>query len=170
MTSMVVAISVWRRGDWKGWLKYHSTILYFVLGNVMYLYLTASYDLWAFEGDFLSNYIFTEMLYIFIVFPGTTILYLSRMPEEKKGRLVHIIKWVLLYAAVESVYTYITNSIQYDNGWSLSWSILFDCVMFPMLLLHHKRPLLAYALSLPIALFLIWYFEVPVHLPIEQRM
>lgn len=170
LTAVVVAFAVWRFGDWKGWQKYHSTMLYFIFGNVMYLFLTAGYSLWSLKADFASNYIFTELLYMFIVLPGTALLYLSKMPVSTKGRIKHIIKWIVLYAAIEGVYAYATDSIQYDNGWHLGWSLLFDCVMFPMLLLHYKKPLLSYLISFPIAMFLIWYFKVPVHLPIEKRI
>jgi hypothetical protein len=54
------------------------------------------------------------------------------------------------------------GEIIHSNGWSLGWSFLFDFIMFPMLRLHHKYPLIAYILSVPIAIFFIFLFDVPI--------
>ena len=40
--------------------------------------------------------------------------------------------------------------------------IVFGLIMVPMLVLHYKRPFWAYILSVPITVFLLWWFHVPV--------
>ena len=50
----------------------------------------------------------------------------------------------------------------YSHGWTYTWSIVFASLMIPMLVLHYKRPLWAYILSVPITVFLLLWFEVPV--------
>ncbi|MRG87119.1 CBO0543 family protein [Salinibacillus xinjiangensis] len=167
-TTLYVVFAVWRWGDWRNWEKYHTTMLYFALGNLLYNFLTAHYFLWRLDADFLSNHTLTEMLYTFIVFPGTALLFLCNMPEEKRRRNVHIVKWIFIYALWEAFFV-LTKSIEYQYGWGYWWSVGFDTFMFPMLLLHYKKPLIAYLLSIPIGIFFIWWFNVPVHLPIEQR-
>lgn len=161
---MIFALFKW--GDYKNWQKYHSTMLYFVMGNLLYNFLTASYFLWRLDADFISNHTLTELIYSFIVFPITALLFLSNYPEKKK--LYYMSKWVFIYVAVEYLFT-LTKHIEYQYGWTLGWSAFFDVFMFPMLLLHYKKPLLAYAISIPIGVFFIWYFNVPVHIPVEER-
>jgi hypothetical protein len=41
--------------------------------------------------------------------------------------------------------------------------------MFPMLRLHYKKPLYAYAISAIMCVFWVWIFNVPVDVPIEKR-
>ncbi|MCA1029814.1 hypothetical protein LCL95_02055 [Bacillus timonensis] len=168
--SVIVILSVILRGDWREWKTYHTTMMYFALGNLTYNFLCASYFLWRFNPDFLSNHTLTEMLYTFIVFPATALMFLSHYPEGKgvKKILLHYVTWITIYVSVEYIYT-LTDSILYKYGWGLAWSAAFDVLMFPMLRLFHKRPVVAYILSVPIAIFWIWLFDVPVHLPIEKR-
>ncbi|MFE8699575.1 CBO0543 family protein [Cytobacillus sp. FJAT-54145] len=166
--SIFVIFAVWRWGDWRNWQKYHTTMLYFALGNLTYNFLTASYFLWRFNSDFLSNHTLTEMLYTFIVFPGTALLFLSNYPTTKKEQLKHYIRWVAIYVLVELVFIF-TNHIHYNYGWHLGWSAAFDVIMFPILYLFYKKPIIAYLISIPIAVFFLWWFKVPVHLPVEQR-
>ena len=59
------------------------TMMYFALGNLLYNFLTASYFLWRLDADFFSNHTLTEMLYTFIVFPGTALLYLICQKGER---------------------------------------------------------------------------------------
>lgn len=166
--SIFVIFAVWRWGDWKNWQKYHTTMLYFALGNLTYNFLTASYFLWRFNSDFLSNHTLTEMLYTFIIFPGTALLFLSNYPKTKKEQLKHYIRWVAIYVLVELAFIF-TDHIHYQHGWNLGWSAAFDVIMFPILYLFYKKPIIAYLISIPIAVFFIWWFKVPVHLPVEQR-
>ncbi|WP_246050129.1 CBO0543 family protein [Aquibacillus sediminis] len=78
--TILIIIAVWRKGDWRNWEKYHTVMLYFALGNLTYNFLTASYFLWRMDADFISNHTLTEMLYTFIVFPGTALLFIGNFP------------------------------------------------------------------------------------------
>ncbi|MBB6453108.1 hypothetical protein HNQ94_001556 [Salirhabdus euzebyi] len=167
-TALFVLFAVWKWGDWRNWEKYHTTMLYFAVGNLLYNFLTANYFLWRLDADFLSNHTVTEILYTLIIFPGTAMLFLCNMPKDKHRRNIHIIKWISIYALWELGFVF-TKSIEYQYGWTYWWSVSFDIFMFPMLLLHHKKPLIAYLLSIPIGIFFLWWFDVPVHLPVEDR-
>ncbi|MCT2535756.1 hypothetical protein NC661_07490 [Aquibacillus koreensis] len=166
--TLFVIFSVWRWGDWRNWKKYHTVMLYFAIGNLTYNFLTASYFLWRLDSDFLSNHTLTEMLYTFIVFPGCALLFVGNYPTGKVKVLRHYVWWITIFVAIEWIMS-LTSHIDYQYGWSLAWSAGFDIFMFPMLWLFYKRPLIAYIISVPIAFFFIWYFDVPVHLPVEQR-
>jgi hypothetical protein len=168
LMSIIVLIFIVVGGDWREWKRYLGAMQYIAIGNLTYNFLCASYFLWRLNADFISNHTLTEMLYTFIIFPGTALLFLNRFPRNNKDQIAYILLWVGIYVGVEWIYLQ-TNHILYGYGWSLKWSFLFDCLMFPMLLLYYKKPILAYILSVPIAIFWIWLFDVPVHLPVEMR-
>lgn len=169
--SLVVIFAVWKRQDWRDWEKYLPVMMYFALGNLTYNFLCANYFLWRLNPDALSNHSLTEMLYTFIIFPGTALMFLSKYPEGEgtKSLAKHYSFWIIIYILVEWIFTY-TNSIIYQYGWGLIWSATFDVIMFPMLRLFHKKSLIALLLSIPIAFIWIFLFDVPVHIPIEDRL
>ncbi|TVY04005.1 CBO0543 family protein [Paenibacillus cremeus] len=167
--AVLILIVAWKRGDWKNWRDYHTTMMYFVLGDLLYLFLTANYALWRLKPDILLNNAFTEMIYMFVTFPLTALLFLSKYPKGDIGKqVIYILNWVLIYAAVEWILL-ITGRIIYQHGWNLYWSIIFDCTIFPMLRLFYKRPVLAYGISLIMCVFWVWYFKVPVNVPVEIK-
>jgi hypothetical protein len=168
--SILMVFIVWQWGDWKNWKKYHTVMLYFALGNLLYNFLTANHFLWRFESDLLSNHTLTEMLYTFIIFPGTALLFIGNYPENStfKRVLFHYVWYIVLYASVEKIFG-LTNHIHYQFGWTYWWSVGFDCIMFLMLRLFYKNSLIAYLISIPLAFFFIWWFDIPVDLPVEQR-
>jgi hypothetical protein len=47
------------------------------------------------------------------------------------------------------------GGIYYDHDWTIGCPLLFLIVMFPLLRLHYKRPLLAYIASVIIMVFLL---------------
>jgi hypothetical protein len=166
--SAFVIYAVYRWGDWRNWQQYHSTMLYIAVSNLMYNFLCANYFLWRLSSELISNHTLTEVLYTLIVFPGTALLFLSNYPDTLNKKLVYYLKWIGIYIGFEAVYV-VFKKIEYQYDWNIFWSFVFLIVMFPMLRLHYKRPLLTYVVSLPVAIFLLWVFEVPVHLPVEQR-
>lgn len=160
----IAALSTLREQIWRFGALYHSTILYMLVCNLLYLVLTADHFLWAFVPDVHRYPILTELLYTFVVFPCTVILFLRGYPDRGLKVLLHYVKWVSIYGVVELVYFY-TGRIEYAHGWNWYWSVGFDCVMFPMLRLHHKKPLTAYVMSLPFIVLLMIWFEVPLDQP-----
>ncbi|MBM7661313.1 hypothetical protein JOC85_002085 [Bacillus mesophilus] len=167
---LFVIFAVWKWGDWRNWQKYHTVMLYFAVGNLTYNFLTAGWFLWRLDADFMPNHTTTELLYTFIIFPGTALLFISNFPEYggKVKKFLHYFYWIGIYSVVEWAMTK-TGYIEYQYGWTLGWSIGFDTFMFPMLRLFYKRPLIAYLISIPIGIFFLWYFKVPFHIPVEDR-
>ncbi|WP_321166471.1 CBO0543 family protein [Paenibacillus sp. Soil766] len=155
--------SVWRWADWKNWYKYHSTMLFIMAGGLLYEYLTKDFHLWVFHPDFLYNHRITVIVYAVITMPLSVLLFLSSYPTTTKLKeLVYLFKWVFIYSIVELALQ-IFGRISYDNGWTFWHSVMFDVMMFPMLRLHHIKPLRAYLLSLIIIVVLMWYFKVPLN-------
>ncbi|SET70536.1 hypothetical protein SAMN05660297_03218 [Natronincola peptidivorans] len=167
-TAVIAFIATLRFGDWRNWKKYHATILFIALGNLLYNFLTSNYFLWRLHADFISNHTLTEMLYTFIVFPCTILMFLHNYPTDAFGKTIRTLKWIMIYGIWEWFFV-LTGRIQYQYGWSLWWSIAFLFVMFPLLRLHQKHPLLTYILSAIVAIAVLWWFKVPVHLPVEDR-
>jgi len=156
----LAAVCKW--ADWKHWKNYHPTLLYIAIGNLMYTFLTADYWLWRIQPDFLMNYVTVEVIYTLIIFPSSAFLFLSSYPEGQPvyKQVLHILKWVLIYVFVEWI-GYHQNLISYQLGWSLLWSALFDGIMFPMLRLHYKKPVVAYSLSVFFAVSFLLLFGIP---------
>ncbi|UCZ53850.1 hypothetical protein LGQ02_03435 [Bacillus shivajii] len=167
-TTAIALIALIIRGEWRNWKTYHSTLLFVAMGNLLYNFLTANYFLWRLDADFLSNHTLTEMLYTFIVFPATALMFLRDFPKDLQGKILRNLKWIALYAVWELVFV-MTGHIEYQYGWSLWWSIAFLFVMFPLFRLHHTHPLLTYVLSGIVAVATLWLFEVPVQIPVELR-
>jgi len=58
--------------------------------------------------------------------------------------------------------SYITGAFSYHNNWNIGYSIIFNCLMFPILILHYKKPLLAFLVCSILAFLLMAFFEIPI--------
>ncbi|MDC3417401.1 CBO0543 family protein [Aquibacillus salsiterrae] len=169
--AIISIIAVWTRKDYVKWETYYPTMLFIATGNLTYNFLCASHWLWRLSPDVTwFNHSLLEISYTFIVFPGTALMFLARYPKgQGMWRITrHYLFWIGLYVGVEAILA-ASGSILYDYGWSLWWSALFDTIMFPVLVLHHKKPLVALLLGFLVAILLLWYFDIPVNIPIEKR-
>jgi hypothetical protein len=154
--------AAWRLGDWRNWEKYHSTMAYITIGGLLYEYITGQNSLWLFHPDFLYNQKITVIVYSVLTMPLTVLIFLSRYPEDVlKKQAFYITKWICVYTLVELVLLW-TGRISYQHGWSIYYSVLFDIMMFIMLRLHYKKPLLSYGISILIIIFLIYWFDITI--------
>ncbi|MFD2923093.1 CBO0543 family protein [Halobacillus naozhouensis] len=153
-------LAAWRWADWSRFREFHATMLYMPAMDLLYFYFTHDYLLWTVQSHFGIPHTGVALLYTFIVFPCTVILFLSNYPNKLGRQIIHVGKWVILYIGTEWI-GHLAGAIHYNNGWALGWSFLFVIVMFPMLFLHYKRPFLAYLASVIIIIFLINWFDVP---------
>jgi hypothetical protein len=153
-------ISAWKWGDWKNWKLYHPTILYFLYGDMFYNYLTSHYPLWIHPPIFpIDSYLVVKLL-VQLCFACTPLIYLGHYPKERWKVILWIGFWVILYSSIEGGLLLI-GAMKHYNGWTLLHSVFFNCLMFPMLRLHFKRPLLAYILSAPIIIALLTITQLP---------
>ena len=150
--------ATWRWGDWRSWRKYHSTMLYVALCNLFYAFLYSGHHLWRVKPDF-GGYKISDSLFTFIVFPLTALLLLSNYPQNFKGQILRIFKYVTIYFVVEYVYN-VFGKIEYDYGWKLLYSFVWLCMMFFLMVLHHKNPLLTYAISFLFVVVMLILFPV----------
>ncbi|WP_420489698.1 CBO0543 family protein [Neobacillus vireti] len=157
--NLLTILAALRWGDWKNINKYYPTLLYLLVGNLLYFYLYDKDMLWDFTPDFSEKWDkIREIIYIFIAFPCSILLYLSNMPQTKTKKLLHIILWIVIYSCLELLWHHF-GLVSYNRGWNFWWSLGFDCVMFPLLLLHNKRPYVTLIISLAFVLFLTSIFS-----------
>ncbi|WP_339146758.1 MULTISPECIES: CBO0543 family protein [unclassified Sutcliffiella] len=154
--------AAWRWGDWRNWKKYQSTILFFILLDLLYNFLTYNYTLWQYEPtSLIPNHTLNNMIVMFIFYPCIVLIYLGRYPSGKVKQGA----WIIFWAAFLSLIEFINNKaglITFHNGWNIKWSIFFYLYSLPILRLHHKRPLLTYVLAVLITIGLLWIFKVPI--------
>lgn len=152
-------------GKWKNWKQYYPTVLFMVVGNLLYNTMFKDYPLWRFEHTFEETVLPTRMsidlLKTFTSFPILTFIYLSHFPEERnfKKYVKHILTWTLLFCGIEYISNFL-GMISYHHGWNMWWSLVFDFLMFTLLAIHYKRPIIAWIFSAIFILFLWNVFEI----------
>lgn len=167
--SISLCIVAFLTTSWKSFYKYHTTILYVSLLNLLYNYICANYYLWEWQSDLFMNHQMVGYFLSFLFLPSIVILFLHFYPYNQEGQIRYLFIWMLGHWVWEFTYAHIFHKLTYYYGWSIWWSGLFYLVMFPMILLHSKRPMIAYALSIAIVIMLINIFNVPIMTPVELR-
>jgi hypothetical protein len=155
----ILIISAYKWGDWKNWKKYYPTMLFFGMGNLIYVTVFHDKPLWKFQPSVLVPSI-NELFIIFTIFFSTTLLYLSNFPKNLYHKILHIILWVAIYMAIE-IFTLLIGMIKYTNGWTLWWSLLHNTIQFPLLALHHRNPILTWIIALIFLVIIMKTFNVP---------
>lgn len=162
ITLLLFVVVTYKFSDWKNWKRYHTSILFLIIGDLLYNVLTYNFPMWELRS-FLGGHIINALFLTFILFPCTALLYLTYFPYKKKihFRILYIFLWVFLYSFIELIGTF-WGGIVYFNGWNLLWSCFFNMLLFSILPIHHKRPLLAYGLSAIVVVSFMIYFHVPI--------
>lgn len=157
MTILSVALC-YKKGDWKHWEQYYPTILFYIIISINESILTNRTVLWQFYGSSALDQI-ADYLLEFVTFPCIIILFLSNYPENKTRQMIYVTLYILILSLSEYGF-YITNEIKYYNDWNLLWSILLYMAAFPLLILHYKKPLLAWMVVIPLTCGLMYYFKI----------
>jgi hypothetical protein len=159
--SAIGAFACWKWGDWRNWKEYYSTIQYVYIGSIAYDFLCYGKILWA-MGEWSLKFPFIDLFIMALYCPSTVILFLTFYPKKALFQLLYIALWVLINVAVELI-AYLTGGIVYLNGWNLAYSAGFDLLMFPLIILHYKKPLLVWPISAILAFVMIWWFRIPLY-------
>lgn len=146
-------------GDWKNWQKYHTTMLYIAMCNLLYYFVYYGHWLWQYKPDFLVNHVIADVLSTFIIVPLTGLIFLTDYPDTVKGQLFRNIKFITIYILFEMAY-YLHGIFVYNYGWNIWWSLAWNCMMFPLWALHHKKPLTAYCTSIIVIIIMLILFPV----------
>jgi len=159
LLTIFVLTATWQWGDWKHWKQYYPTILFWALGNFIYLYLTVEKPLWKFNTFIPTS--LADILMSLLILPCSALLYLPYFPS--KGifkKLIYISLWVLLFSFIEWWALQI-NHFTYFNGWKFSYSVIFNLGMFPLLRIHYKKPHWAWLISLVSGGTFMLIFKIP---------
>lgn len=154
----IFAVFYW--GDWKNWQRYYPTILYMITGNLLYNFLKGEHHLWKFEANLFLNHMTIDLLYTFVVFPCSVILFLTHCPDRHREQFLHFLKWIFIYAAIEWS-GYRLGYISYYHGWNFLWSLFLVCIIFPMLKLHHIKTSWSWPISIVFTLLFLLIFDLP---------
>jgi hypothetical protein len=159
------AAIIW--GDWRNWRVYYPTILFLMVGDLLKNFLFYNYWMWTYKEtmfleSILRNHTIINLIVIFIGYPSTILLFLGRFPTSRWKQGLWVSFWVFLYSILEYINLHYLYLIRHHNGWNMTWSVIFNIVMFPMLILHHKKPILAWGLSVIWILFLLMMFPIPI--------
>jgi uncharacterized membrane protein YoaK (UPF0700 family) len=155
----IFLISAYRWGDWKEWKKYYPTMLFFSMGDLIYIAIFHDKRLWKFPTNFLVPSL-DELVLIFLIFFPTTLLFLTNYPKKLYSKIIYIVVWIALYMFIEVV-DLITGIIEYSNGWNLWWSLLHNTIQFPLIALHHRKPVLTWIIALIFLAIMMNIFNVP---------
>jgi hypothetical protein len=158
---IISIIVCWKWGNWRKWKEYYPTILYFILGNTIYIILTNMKPLWNF-GE-ISKYPICDIVFMLSLYPSSTILFLTLYPKSKSinKQALYIIFWDGLFCLLEYL-AYLTGGFGYSNGWNIYYSMAFNLFMFTLLRLHYIRPLYVWPISAILAFVILFLFHIPI--------
>jgi hypothetical protein len=161
LIGIVSIIICYKWGNWRSWKEYYSTILYFVIGDFVYITLTQTKPLWNL-GEMLDQFPIFQIIFMIMLYPSTTILFLTFYPSSPSlsKQAFYILLWVCIFTGIEAI-ACLTGGFKYSNGWNLCYSFLFDLLMFPLLRLHFKKTLLVWPISVVLALVFVLWFKIP---------
>ncbi|MBW7456784.1 CBO0543 family protein [Paenibacillus sepulcri] len=159
---LVLWVVAFYKSNWRDWKKYQPTILFMVASSFLVHLLTYSYLLWDLSSE-LGSHLINDLLLTIFAYPPMVLIYLTNFPFNKKviTKGMYVILWVFIYTVMEAI-QYGLENIRYHHGWNLWKSILFDFVLFPMLVIHHVRPLIAYVLFLVGTILFILIYGIPI--------
>jgi len=158
---LVDVLVAWVWGDWRNWRNYQSSILYLIVCDLIYNLLTYNHPLWEYKSTLpILNHTILNMITMFVAYPSIMLVYLGRFPTERMKQIIWVGFWVSLWSFLEWLSIQLGN-FSYLNGWNFIWSFLFNIVLFSMVRLHYKMPLLTYGLSFILAVVLLSIFDVP---------
>jgi len=146
-------------GDWRNWKSFYPTILFFIIANLSCDILTYSKPLWLYGGSF-WDHTFADYFVAFFIYPSVIILFLSNFPKKILKQVWYIIFWIFVMSFLEHI-MHINGGIRFQNGWSIGCSILFYLIMFPLLFLNYKKPLLSWFISIVLAFSFMFIFNIP---------
>jgi hypothetical protein len=161
LVNAIYLFAGYKWGDWRNWKSYYPTILFLIIGDFLYNFLLYNQSMWLFHDIILPNHTTITILAMTVSYSATVLIYLGRFPEGWTKRLLWFLLWTGGYLIIE----YIDNRlgfITYHNGWNFWWSALLTGIIFFILPVHHKSPLVAWILSFVIILSLLFIFHIKI--------
>jgi len=138
-------------GDWKRWNEYYPTLLFWIMGDLLYASLLHDFRVWEFRAVWIDHYILPTHTVIataiaFLIYPSVIVVFLGRIPKSNIHKICWIILWSLIFQLIESI-AYLNDSIVHHYGWNLYWSFIFNLVTFSLLAIHKWKPWVTWILA-----------------------
>ena len=149
----------YKLGDWKNWKEYYPTILFFILSSVTCIILTYNHPLWLYQSVII-NHTFTDLFISITVYPCTIMMFIPHLPSRISKIILHISIYVAVYTIPEFVAVKL-GYFTYYNGWNIWYTVIFNYIMFPVLILHYKKPLYAWTIALVSPHILFFLLKIP---------
>ncbi|SPF51611.1 conserved membrane hypothetical protein [Candidatus Desulfosporosinus infrequens] len=160
LLACLFVLSCYKWGDLSNWKSYYPTILFLIVGDFIYYYVAAAKPLWQYTAKLFPGTL-TTLIIALIIYPSTVLVFLPCYPKSGAIKKVcYITVWVCLYAFLEYL-ALKYNYMQHCNGWNFIYSVLFDCALFPLLLIHQKKPPVAWLLSIILGFGIAFLFKLP---------
>jgi len=164
---LLLVIAVWilfayKFIDWSQWKKQYSTILFFMVFNLLYNTIYYNHTLWAFRGITAEwiNHSIINLAFTFFICPVGLIIYLQRFPSSNRNQLIYVGIWVTFYSIFEALFAH-RGMFVYDHGWNSWHNIWLNLILFVVLRIHYKNPVTAWLISLTLAVVFYLFFPVP---------
>ncbi len=157
--ALITVLCCYKWADWVNWKTYYPTMLYFFISYTVSAFLMYNEPLWAYNA-FIYKYPVLDIALSAILYPSTALLFLSLLPKTKWKTIFYMAFWIALYTGIELI-AFLLNDFVYYNNWNIIHSFIFNCVMFPIILLAHRKPLLIWPISSLIAFAFLWLFDIP---------
>jgi len=157
--AIISILICYKFGDWRNWKKYYPTILFFILSNVVCILLVYNHPFWFYETKIL-NRTFSDLLISITVYPSTVMLFIPNFPKKLTKIITHISFYVVIYTIAELIGVKL-GYFTYHNGWNTWYSLTFNFILFPILILHYKKPLYAWAIALISPHILFFIMKIP---------
>ncbi|MBM6619598.1 CBO0543 family protein [Bacillus suaedaesalsae] len=145
--------------DWKNWKDYYPTVQFYIICNLFYNFIFYNHTLWRYNGITFSwlNHTFIEISFMLFVIPVILMIYLRYFPKKKKPYL-YVAVWVAYFTSLEFIF-HNKGMFIYENDWNLFWSGIFNVIMFTILRIHYRNPLVGIIVSIPVITILFLFFH-----------
>ncbi|MEW8972382.1 MAG: hypothetical protein AB2411_17280, partial [Mesobacillus sp.] len=68
--------------------------------------------------------------------------------------------WVTFYTVIEALFAH-RGMYVYDNGWNSWHNIWLNLILFGVLWIHYRKPIIAWIISIPLAIIFYLFFPFP---------
>ena len=157
--SVASIIICYKLGDWRNWRRYYPTILFFILSSIACAFLTYNHPLWLYHSTVI-NHTFTDLFITITVYPCTVMMFISHLPNKITKIILHISIYVAAYTIGEFIAVKL-GYFTYQNGWNIWYTLIFNYLMFPMLILHYKKPIYAWIIAIVSPHILFFILKIP---------
>ena len=161
----VLLFLLMKSGHWRNWRSYYPTVLLMMIVDVAFNFLTYNHPFWHYKSAIIPSHTIMDLFHAVVSFPCIVMLFLGYMPNGLFKRAVYIVFVSAIYAAIEYA-VHVAGKFEYFNGWNTLHSFLFDIGLFSILMIHYKKPVIAWlCIMIIVPLFLLI-----VQFPLEKLM